>query len=364
MSAHQPFLLLALCGAVLLPTTSLADTSATPAETKPVAEARKKVVQVMPVQSLAGSSSATFSGALRAHDRAHLAFQVSGTLQQRLVNLGDEVVSGQRLAVLNNPQLQPAVAAAQAKRREVATQAAQAKRDLQRVKNLHRTGAATLEEWEAVQAKQRALQAGLAAANAQLQQARALLKEEILVAPFAGRVSAVLREEDEFVAPGQPVIALTGQRLEVELGLPESQITQLSLGDAVKLRLPFLPNAQAVGRVTEISPAAGLGRLFPVVVSVNSTQKLRPGMTVEAVFERTEQAELTVPVRAVVDPGAGQPRVFRVVDGKVQRVNVSLGNILGERVIVQGDLQIGDAIVHVGLTGLVDGQAVVLKGAR
>jgi membrane fusion protein (multidrug efflux system) len=68
--------------------------------------------------------------------------------------------------------------------------------------------------------------------------------------------------------------------------------------------------------------------------------------------------ELAVPVAAVVDPGGGRPAVFRVVDGRAERVEVRPGPVVGDRLVVQGKLGPGDVVVVSGHTTLADGDPV------
>lgn len=342
---------LAACGA--------SDESGAGAEsTESVAETLRRV-RVAPVTPADGMSQLAFSGVTRAAERGELTFQVAGTLSSRAA-IGDDFAAGDALAELYNPQFGPAVDAARQQLAEARAAAEQAERDLVRVRDLQAEGAATTEELEQVRSAAERARAARSAAAARLAEARRLADETRLIAPFAGTVTQVFAERGEFVSPGQPVLAVSGSgRLEVEIALPESLILARSVGEPVTVRLPFVDQT-TTGRVAEIARAApGAGRLFPVVVSINA-DGLRGGLTAEVLITPERPDALTVPVRAVVDPGSGEPRVFLLDDDTARRVPVTVGDIIGERVIVTGNLAGGDTVIVSGLARLIDGQRVAV----
>lgn len=327
-----------------------------------------KVVRVAPVKSAEAVRSFRFSGVTQAGEQARLAFLVSGEVIDLPVKLGDQVVAGDVIATLRNPQLAPAAKAAEAQLAELRTRLAQAKRDRSRVAELRKNGAATKEEYEQVDAQYRALQSSVNTARAGVAQASELLGETALKAPFSGSVSQVLIDAGDFVSAGQPVAVLSGlDLLEIKLGLPETLLNGLRVNDPVKVFLPFQHDSQVTGVITEVASAApASGQLFPVVVGVEKmatpAATLRPGLTAEVEIAQQGTTELMVPIRAVVDPGTGQPIVYRFNSSSatVSVVPVVVGDIVGEFVVINGDLTANDQVVHVGLSGLLDGQTVTV----
>jgi hypothetical protein len=72
------------------------------------------------------------------------------------------------------------------------------------------------------------------------------------------------------------------------------------------------------------------------------------------------QAEegLQVPVQAVIDPGSGKARLFKLVDNKAVKVPVKVVAVAGSSVVVQGDLEAGEAVVIAGQRALINGEQV------
>lgn len=320
-----------------------------------------KTVRVAPVERTDTARSFALTGVTRAAQRAVLAFQVSGNLEKRPVNLGDTVSQGDLIATLRNPGAKPQVAAARARVNEIQTRLAQAKRDVNRVQSLFDQSAATREEVEQTRAQRDALAASLNTAQAELSRADRTLGENRISAPVAGEVEKVFFEPGEFVPAGQPVVAISGSGvMEVEIGVPENLIGDVQVGQQASLRLPLFQDRKVNGRITELSSASGgAGQLFQVIITLDEGQQLRAGLTVEWSLQSSRGPQLMVPVAAVASPGGGgAPRVYRVVNGKAQAVTVRLGTIVDDKVVVEGDLEPGQLLVVVGLNNLADGRPV------
>jgi multidrug efflux pump subunit AcrA (membrane-fusion protein) len=126
------------------------------------------------------------------------------------------------------------------------------------------------------------------------------------------------------------------------------------------LNLPVLQDRQVPAHVSLVGEAGGrAGGLFPVEVVLESGELgLRPGLTVELLLPVSGRTSLSVPLAAILDPGTGQPRVFRVLDGRVEPVFVKVGRLQGSQVEVFGPLQEGEQVVITSLGSLTPGQQV------
>ncbi|WP_297790863.1 efflux RND transporter periplasmic adaptor subunit [uncultured Marinobacter sp.] len=301
-----------------------------------------------------------FSGIIRATQRATLTFQVSGTLRERDVELGQQVSEGDLLARVYNPALEPARDSARARLDELNTQYDQAKREWERSSRLHERGVVSEQTLEQLAARRDGLRASVATARASLAEASRLLEESVLRAPFNGRVEAVLVERDEFVAAGQPVIRLSSPKgREVEVRVPAYMLGHVSLGQLLPVwSVQDRTRAPETGSVVEIAQAGGVrGELHPVLVSLPA-DTLEPGEPVEVGITPTEVVATTVPLLSVMKSPSGAS-VFRVADGIARRVPVRVQRVIGERVVVDAkDLEAGDQVVYAGMTRITDGDAV------
>jgi len=320
-------------------------------------------VRVAPVES--GSVGATFlrwGGIVRAADRAMLSFPVGARLAERKVEIGDRVERGQVLARLDTRQLDNGRAVAAASRLEAEAALAQAERDEARVRQLAGRKAATPQELEQVQTAVEARRAALAAAEAGEQEAARRLVDGTLRAPFDGSITGVLADAGETLSPGDPVYEISGEgSVEVEVKLPEAVLSGVREGAAVRVLVPLAGDADVAGTVRRVGRAGTSEGLFPVLIDVAGEvggPRLLPGVGVEVELPGPTRSEVTVPLAAVLNPGANEPHVFRVENGRVVRVVVDVLSLLGERVAVRGELAPGDSVVVTGHTSLLNGDAV------
>ncbi|MEE4250361.1 MAG: efflux RND transporter periplasmic adaptor subunit [Alcanivoracaceae bacterium] len=316
-------------------------------------------VRVAPVMAGEAQEPLRFAGVVRSRQRAELTFQVSGTLQERLVEIGAPVQAGELLARLQNPQLMPARDSARARLREAEAQARQAEQEYQRGLPLRERGVLSQQNIEQLLARRDSLRAAVDTARAALAEAEQLVREGELRAPFNGVVEAVLAEPGEFVAAGQPALRISSpQGFEVEVRIPEA----LRAGIEPDMTLPVWrvmdrDSVPLEGVVTEIGRGSRRGELYPLVVSLDD-ETLVPGVAVEVGVVRPLTEALTLPVLAVVRSAEGTA-VFRVRDNRAQRLPISVLQLAGEQVLVRGDdIVAGDLVVYAGLSRLADGDRV------
>ncbi len=327
------------------------------------AEAPGAAVTVRVAEVSGGDNQAMplrFSGIVRSTQRATLTFQVSGTLKERAVELGQRVAAGDLLARVYNPALAPARDSARAKLDELNTQYEQAKREWERSSRLHERGVVSEQGLEQLAARRDSLRASVATAKAALAEATQLLNESSLRAPFAGRVEALMVEPDEFVAAGQPVMRLSSpEGREVEVRVPAYLLDHVALAQQLPVwSVQDRTRPEQTGLVVEIAQAGAVrGELHPILVSL-SDQVLEPGEPVEVGITPEYTSATTVPLLSVMRTSEGTG-VFRVRNGQAQRVPVSVQRVVGEQAVVSADqLEPGDQVVYAGMTRLADGDAV------
>jgi HlyD family secretion protein len=210
-----------------------------------------------------------------------MGFLISAPVKEVLVKEGDTVQAGQTLIVLSTPDLEFAVAAA-----EAAYRSAEAYAELQRYKRVKdfRNGSVF---WDIVhpEVRQRADAQALQAKIA-LEIAQATLAQNTLVAPYDGTIASINVIPGEFVAQGQAVIALaTLDNLQIETtDLSERDILKVKTGDTANILVEALDDT-FTGRVVGISPKAdtvGGDVVFKVTIALDKQPNgLLWGMTTE-----------------------------------------------------------------------------------
>jgi RND family efflux transporter MFP subunit len=328
--------------------------------------------------------SLRFAGIVRASQRATLTFQLSGTLTERRVELGQTVEVGDVLARIYSPALEPARDSASARLDELTTNYQQSQREWQRASSLRERGVVSEQALEQIAARRDGLKASVATARASLAEASKMLEENTLKAPFSGRVEALLVEQNEFVAAGQPVMRISSPKgREVEVRVPVYLLDYVSLGASLPVwSVQDRSQAPVQGSVIEIAQAGAIrGELQPLLVNLPANT-LNAGMPVEVGITPQTTAALTVPLLAVIRdvnaaassafsplsssssnsiPGpSSSTSVFLVRDGVARRTPVTVLRILGERAAIEAEsLVAGDQVVYAGMTKLADGDTVI-----
>ena len=314
-------------------------------------------VRVAEVEISTAARELRLPGVVRATRRVEPAFLQAGHLAERFVGRGERVAAGQRLASLQNPALGPNFAAAEARVRELDERLRHLDADHERARELHGRGLVSAELLDRTLAERNATRETRAQALAGVTEARDQLADAVLRAPFAGIVSDLLVEPGDFVQAGQAVLALAGDGgLEVEVQLPEDLARRLAPGTAVEVRA-VNSGRRVDARLREVGQARQ-GRPAPAIVALPDTDDWEPGTSVHVAVAPPQEPALTVPLGAIVDPGTGQTRLFRVVNGRAVLVPVAVGRLVGARVTVGGELTAGDRVGVAGHQQLLDGEAV------
>ncbi|MDT8429635.1 MAG: efflux RND transporter periplasmic adaptor subunit, partial [Pseudomonadales bacterium] len=287
-------------------------------------------VRVAAVQNLQRDEVLRFAGVARARQRANLSFQVEGSLEARLVEIGQQVEQDQIVARLYNPQLAPAAAAAQARLEQLQSDIEQTRRDLERMEQLHARGVLAYQVLEQQRSLVQSTLAAIANAEAVLVQTRQLNRETVLRAPFSGRIEAVLLEPGEFAQPGQPVMRISAETgLEVEVKVPPHMLSALNTGQVVPV-WHSLNGTKFEGLVTETGESSfGDNALYPLIVSLEG-RGLRSGEALEVGVPLRSTGRLAIPANAVMRSARGLS-VFRIHDGRARRVMIEVVRISGEQ---------------------------------
>lgn len=215
--------------------------------------------------------------------RVELSLPVSGVVQSVNADVGDRVKKGQVLLALDGAIYQAKVAGSHAAITRLAAEAAEAKRDFERVQELHiRTVVATA-ELDQAQLRLTRAEALLAEARANLRQQQKVLDDTVLRAPFDAVVVVRQVEPGMSLAAGlQPqillVLAKSGEML-ARLYLPVVQIEKLKVGQAVNVSSGGLTYAGKI-RSLGLEPVMLKDEAsYQLEVSFSSREQLRAGVT-------------------------------------------------------------------------------------
>jgi RND family efflux transporter MFP subunit len=328
-----------------------------------VAPAAIRAVKVETVQAGQGDE-VLYSGIVRQHQRARLAFDASGTLTRLDVDVGDAVRQGQVLAALDGQPAMLRLKKAQAAAGSTAASVAERARNEQRQQRLFAAGSVAQ---SVVDAAQVSLQQALAEqhrAQSDVVLARRDVDKGQLVAPFSGYVVARQVDNHAELTAGQTVLDIESTaEPQVIAALPVEQAERLRPGDKAAA-YSASDSSRAFELVLErVSPSAESGLVKTCIFRlIDPSSTLASGLSVRVQLDSPDQPQLSVPVQALwMGLGSNNAQVFIYqMKGTVAVRSVSIDAIKNGRALIKDGLSMGEKVVTAGAAFLVDGQTVSL----
>jgi membrane fusion protein (multidrug efflux system) len=170
------------------------------------------------------------------------------------------------------------------------------------------------------------------------------------------------------ISVGERIIALfTGAKLvtllrinplRLALTVPQQEMAQIKIGQAVTFQTDAFPGRQFTGAVRYISPAVTADNRSLCIEAVvpNPNAELLPGLfTIAELQLDKKQTDLYVPASAVCNRG-DVAAVFVIRGGTIREQIVALGDRDGSRIRILTGLAAGD-VVATAPDGLHDGDA-------
>lgn len=338
------------------------------------AEPLLRSVRHVVVTSNSGPTERTYSGALRAGTASRLSFQVAGKVQQVWVKVGQSVKKGDKLAALDPTDFSLQLQEAQASLAQAQAQATSARASYERVSKLYANNNASRQDLDTARAQR---DGATSAANAGVQGVRRLQRQlgyTQLAAPAAGSISELNIEVSEVVAAGQVAAVLqVGDQLDVAVDVPGAEVTRISEGDKVAVRIDVQDGAKLPGIVSEIGVPKQGSTVFPVTVRLEEKRDdVRAGMAAEVTFQfatkKSATAKYVLPTTAVGEDRDGR-YIYLLGDiqdgvGIVRRKPVEVGEIGAKGLAIVSGVSDGDRVVTAGVARIHDGLKVRVPEAK
>ena len=294
----------------------------------------------------------TLGGLTAAENTVNVIAKVSGMEQIQAVNVkvGDKVRAGQVLAVLDSETSSITLSNARLQYDNAYT-------NYENGKQLFELGAVS-------QSELNQLKMAYENASNQMRQAQMAVDYATVTAPISGTVTMSNANVGSYATASAPMFEIANvDTLEISTGINEQNVSKISIGQDVLLRINSVSDQWMSGKITEISKVMNAQtKNYPVTVAMeNKDDALVAGMyaEIEVIVDHAD-AVLVIPVDAIVYKEA-QPVVFVVQpDGTVKEAKVTLGMNDGDYYVVDAGLEIGDQIVVKGNGDLVSGSAVTV----
>lgn len=319
---------------------SMACQSKKSAETAVVVEEKPKVTtEVVNLQDVEQQS--TFTGNVEGFAVNNITPQQPRRIARLLVDVGDHVRAGQKLAEMENSAL------AQAK-----AQYDNNKANFERADELYKFGGESKANWESMKTAYEVSK--LTYEN--------MLENTSLISPISGLVTARNYDVGDMVVASPIFVVQQINPVKIYINVSESLYSYIKKGMSVDVELDAIPEKKFEGKVSRITPLIDpQTRTFEVELTVaNGNEEIKPGMYARATMSYGSRKNVVVPDRAVVKMMGSGDRFIYVLkaDGTVSYQKVELGRRMNDKFEVLSGVADGDEVVVSGQSALKNGIAV------
>ena len=310
----------------------------------------------------------TLTGRIEAEDEVVLAFRISGRLLQSNGKIGDRVQAGQVLASLESQNELNTLRQAQAGLAAAQGQLTQARNHFERQQTLLEQGWTTRANFEVATQGQQTAQSQVDAAEAQLKAAHDLVSFTELKADAPGIITATGPSAGEVVQAGQMIVRLARKDgRDAVFDVPAQLIRSAPSDPQITVSLADDPAVSARGRVREVAAQANaVTRTFEVKVGLTDPPPaMRLGATVTGRLETDAVPIIEIPATALTKFNQ-QPAVW-IVDPSSRTVSIRNVDVLRfeeAQVVVSQGLDTGEIVVTAGVQALHPGQKVRVLGSE
>jgi membrane fusion protein, multidrug efflux system len=300
-------------------------------------------VQVANVSRGPIAARLAFNSTLETESTVDLFPQITGQVQELLVEEGDFVNAGDPLIRIDEREWQVDADEARVNlERETA--------EFARSKSLFERNLINQQEYENATFQLQQMRLRLDRAEIQLDHAT-------VRAPFDGVVSEREVQIGARVSPNTKLFSLISLRdMVARVFVPGRYLPDVRAGQLATVTSEFLPGREFEAWVKRIRPFIDpQSGTFKVTVGVkNPDNDIVPGLFVRASIITEERASaLLVPKRAVVYDG-GDQFIFTLDDGMAKRIRLDAGFETADTIEVRSGLDEGDPVIVLGQSGLKD----------
>ena len=268
--------------------------------------------------------------------------RAAGRLQDISVRLGDRVSRGQRIAKIEDFELQEQVKQQEAalevsratiRQREADLQLAQT--NAERSRSLFARQLLPKQTLDDTESRYQSAVAQLDLARAQNNQSTARLDElrinltnTVIVSPVDGFVARRAVDPGAFVGQNAPVVDVVDiGRVRLVANIVEKDLDQLRTGDDTMVEVDAFPGETFVGRIARVAPVLDPAtRTASIEIEIpNPGFRLKPGMYARVTVTTDERKDaLVVPANAVIDLG-GRRGVFLAAENDTVSFRAGVG---------------------------------------
>jgi HlyD family secretion protein len=188
--------------------------------------------------------------------------------------------------------------------------------------------------------------------QAKVDAAQATVDTMSIIAPFDGEVLYIESQPGDVVTATTSAVDIANlDHLYIETQVDESDIANVKVGDPITSTLDAVSDLTLTGKVAAINPVgeknSGIVK-YTVRIDVDKVAKdvsLPLGATANVTIQvKPATTALAVPTNLVQNDNKGEYVLVIQADGSAKRVDVVSGTVVGDLVVVTGDLKEGETV--------------------
>lgn len=326
-------------------------------DTKKEKEETVPVVKVMEVNSRVVDQIGTYTATVQPEIINNISANTPNRIKQILVDEGQRVAAGQRIAVLddvNTFSYETQVNNARANLDNVQV-------NYNRAVELLKIGGGTKQQVDAMEIQLVNAKNALAQAERALRNAR---ENTVLTSPISGVVTARNYDPGDMTGTLPIVTVARIQPVKIVINVSESELPKLHKGMPAAITFDTYGDEKFSGTISAIMPTIDTqSRTFGVEITLpNGDSRVLPGMFGRVTLNLGKANRVVVPDKAVVkQQGSGNQYVYVYnPDGTVSYNLVQLGQRLGDEYELISGVEPGSQVVINGQAKLANGKKVKL----
>jgi len=244
-------------------------------------------------------------GAISSKHKAIVSAQISGVVSSFDAELGDFASQGVQIVQIRAEELEARKARVVSQLLGAEVQKKLALSHFERIQELYKESAVTLEQFEQAEQRLSDMTALVAETSEMLREAEINLSYGSVETPFEGLITERFVDPGDFVWPGRQLFSIYDPTAgQIEVTIPERYIDKLSIGLEANVEVEALGKVLKA-RVSEIRPHVDpKTRAFVTKCDfIEEEELLYPGMFGTLVFQTGEREAVLIPSEAVLTLG-------------------------------------------------------------
>lgn len=334
------------------------------------AEQAIPTVAVIAPSSASNTDSLQLPGRMEAFREAPIYARIDGYLKNWQFDIGSKIHAGDKLAVIDTPDIDQQLLQAKAQLRQSEANRDQAKATADRWLSLVKSRAVSEQETEENVSTYHAREAEVKAAKANMQYLEVQKAYADITAPFDGVITARNTDVGDLISAssgsngGSALFEVADtSKIRVYIHVPQTYVPQIDLGTDATIHVPEMPNkayhASVVASARSVDQQSGTALMQLMVDNVDGG--LMPGAYASVELHLKPRSDvLTIPASALMFNSKGLTVATVTTENTVVIKPVAIARDLGRNIEIQSGLQASDKVIVNPPDGVAQGDQVNL----